>query len=392
MIGKILTMSSMLSFPPVRLTEDSLNLRAELREFISESRKILDWKPRSNFMSTFSSEFSKMLGSNGYLGITWPSQYGGQDRSALDRFVITEELLAAGAPVAAHWVAERQSGPLLIRYGNEKQKQVILPKIASGECYFSIGMSEPNSGSDLASIRTRAENTGQSWKITGTKVWTSNAHKNHWMILLARTSPPSEKRHEGMSQFLIDLKNDKMQINPIPNMLGQHEFNEVVMEEMEIPLDRLIGQEGNGWQQVTAELAFERSGPERFLSSYNVLLELIKVSGNQQNTEMRKAVGKIVSRLMALRTMSISIAGMLERGENPDIAAAVVKDSGNDFEQQVIEITREVLAIEPICKSKNSQEYESLMADLILQLPSFSFRGGTPEIMRSIIARGLGVR
>tara|TARA_B100000676_G_scaffold312156_1_gene385024 strand:+ start:335 stop:1366 length:1032 start_codon:yes stop_codon:yes gene_type:complete len=343
-------------------------------------------------MSTFSAEFSKSIGEMGWLGLTWPKKYGGQEKSALERFVVTEELLAAGAPVAAHWVAERQSGPLLIKYGTEEQREQILPKIAKGECYFSIGMSEPDSGSDLASIRTRAKKSPNNWTINGTKVWTSNAHINHWMILLARTEQPSENRHAGMSQFLIDLKNDDIIINPIPNMLGHHEFNEVVFNETAIPLDRIIGKEGNGWQQVTAELAYERSGPERFLSTYNVLLELINSAKNKNDSEIDRTIGKLTAQLVSLRTMSISIAGMLERGENPDVAAAVVKDTGNEFERQVIELTRKALPLEPTLNGDNIEKYESMMAELIMQLPSFSFRGGTPEIMRGIIARGLGVR
>jgi len=343
-------------------------------------------------MSSFSAEFSRALGQQGWLGLTWPKAYGGQERSALERFVVTEELLAAGAPVAAHWVAERQSGPLLLRYGTEAQKQLLLPGIAAGETYFSIGMSEPDSGSDLASIRTRAERTDNGWSITGTKVWTSNAHVNQWMILLARTAPQSKDRHAGLSQFLVDLKNDAITVNPIHNMLGHHEFNEVVLDETLIPADRLIGEEGQGWHQVTAELAYERSGPERFLSTYRVLFELVQ--GQQSNADAagKRAIGKLAARLMALRTMSLSIAGMLERGENPDLAAAVIKDAGNTFEREVVEVARQVMPLEPAREAGNVGTYETLMAEMMLQLPSYTLRGGTPEIMRSIIARGLGVR
>ena len=387
-----LNLNRTLNFPATLLPENSMQLRSELRAFLIESKQTYGWQSRSNFMSTFSAEFSRSLGARGWLGLTWPKALGGQGKSALERFIVTEELLAAGAPVAAHWVAERQSGPLLIRYGTKEQQQAILPQIASGECYFSIGMSEPDSGSDLASIRTRAIKTSSGWKIDGTKVWTSNAHINHWMILLARTSPQSENRHAGLSQFLVDLKRDDIKINPIPNMLGHHEFNEVIFEQTEIPSDRIIGIEGNGWQQVTAELAFERSGPERFLSTYNILLELIKTAESNNDIHMQRTIGKLISRLVALRAMSVSIAGMLERGENPATEAAVVKDAGNEFEREVIELTRVVLPVEPVQNGHAASEYEKMMAELVLQIPSFSFRGGTPEIMRSIVARGLGVR
>ena len=384
--------SGAFDFPPATLPDGAAGLRDDLRAFIAASSATDGWQPRSNFMSSFSVAFSRALGQQGWLGLTWPKAYGGQERSALERFVVTEELLAAGAPVAAHWVAERQSGPLLLRYGTEAQKQMLLPGIAAGDTYFSIGMSEPDSGSDLASIRTRAERTDKGWSITGTKVWTSNAHVNHWMILLARTAPQGKDRHAGLSQFLIDLKNDAITVNPIHNMLGHHEFNEVVLDETLIPADRLIGKEGQGWHQVTAELAYERSGPERFLSTYRVLFELVR--GQESNTDAagRRAIGKLAARLMALRTMSLSIAGMLERGENPDLAAAIVKDAGNTFEREVVEVARQVMPLEPAREAGNVGTYETLMAEMMLQLPSYTLRGGTPEIMRSIIARGLGVR
>jgi len=384
--------SGAFDFPPATLPDGAAGLRDDVRAFIAASSATDGWQPHSNFMSSFSVAFSRALGQQGWLGLTWPKAYGGQERSALERFVVTEELLAAGAPVAAHWVAERQSGPLLLRYGTEAQKQMLLPGIAAGDTYFSIGMSEPDSGSDLASIRTRAERTDKGWSITGTKVWTSNAHVNHWMILLARTAPQGKDRHAGLSQFLIDLKNDAITVNPIHNMLGHHEFNEVVLDETLIPADRLIGKEGQGWHQVTAELAYERSGPERFLSTYRVLFELVR--GQESNTDAagRRAIGKLAARLMALRTMSLSIAGMLERGENPDLAAAIVKDAGNTFEREVVEVARQVMPLEPAREAGNVGTYETLMAEMMLQLPSYTLRGGTPEIMRSIIARGLGVR
>lgn len=384
--------SGAFDFPPATLPDGAARLRDDVRAFIAASSETDGWQPRSNFMSSFSAEFSRALGQQGWLGLTWPKAYGGQERSALERFVLTEELLAAGAPVAAHWVAERQSGPLLLRYGTEAQKQALLPGIAAGDTYFSIGMSEPDSGSDLASIRTRAERTDKGWSITGTKVWTSNAHVNHWMILLARTAPQSKDRHAGLSQFLVDLKKDAITVNPIHNMLGHHEFNEVVLDETLIPSDRLIGEEGQGWHQVTAELAYERSGPERFLSTYRVLFELVRGQENNADAAGRRAIGKLAARLMALRTMSLSIAGMLERGENPDLAAAVIKDAGNTFEREVVEVARQVMPLEPAREAGNVGTYETLMAEMTLQLPSYTLRGGTPEIMRSIIARGLGVR
>ena len=217
--------------------------------------------------------FSKKLGDRGWLGMTWPKKYGGHERSAMERYAVTEELLAAGAPVAAHWIADRQSGPNLLRYGTEEQRQEILPRIAAGECFFVIGMSEPDSGSDLASIRTRAvRDRSGDWVVNGAKVWTSNAHHSHYAIVLVRTSPAGHGATgtRGCRQLLVDLSLPGITINPIRILDGGHHFNEVVFDDVVVPGDMLLGEEGNGWHQVTAELAFERSGPERFLSTIHL--------------------------------------------------------------------------------------------------------------------------
>ena len=176
-----------------------------------------------------------------------------------------------GAPIAAHWISDRQSGPSILKHGSDALKEMLLPGMARGEIYFSIGMSEPDSGSDLASIRASATRTEGGWKLNGTKVWTSQAHNNQYFIVLVRTTPASEtggNRHAGMTQFVMDLRAPGVQIRPIRLLSGHHHFNEVVMDDVFVPDELLLGVEGNGWNQVIGELAFERSGPERFLSTY----------------------------------------------------------------------------------------------------------------------------
>jgi alkylation response protein AidB-like acyl-CoA dehydrogenase len=368
-------------------------LRAEVRAFLTESAAEEAWRPNSDFGAGFSPEFSRRLAAKGWIGMTWPKKYGGHERSNLERYVVTEELLAAGAPVFAHWIADRQSGPLLLRFGSEAQRADILPRITAGECFFSIGMSEPDSGSDLASVRTRAERVAEGWRINGAKVWTSNAHVNHFMIALCRSGEAGEDRHGGLSQFLIDLRNDGVTINPIVNILGAHEFNEVVFDEVEIPEDRLIGEEGEGWRQVTSELAYERSGAERFLSNFHIFRALVDEIGAAPDANQAAALGRLTSRLWTLRRMSLSVAAMLEAGESPDVEAAIVKDLGNQFERDVVETARAVLAVQPAgMAGGNATDFADLMAEAVLRQPSFTLRGGTTEIMRSIIARGLGLR
>ncbi|MEE8172915.1 MAG: acyl-CoA dehydrogenase family protein [Alphaproteobacteria bacterium] len=382
-----------LRFPPPSLPKHAQKLRAEVRAFLAESWAAEAWRPNSDFGTGFSPAFSRKIADKGWIGMSWPKKYGGRERSMLERYVVTEELLAAGAPVFAHWIADRQSGPLLLRFGTEAQRLAILPRIAAGACFFSIGMSEPDSGSDLASVRTRAERIAEGWRLNGAKVWTSNAHLNHFMIALCRTGKAGEDRHGGLSQFLIDLRHDGLAINALVNMLGAPDFNEVVFDNVVIPEDRLIGEEGDGWRQVTSELAYERSGPERFLSNFHIFRALVDTIGAAPDARQAAALGRLTSRLWTLRRMSISVAALLEAGESPDVEAAIVKDLGNQFEREVVETARAVFAVQPSTTVEgNATDFPAMMAEAVLRQPSFTLRGGTTEIMRSIIARGLGLR
>ncbi len=277
---------TVLQFDRITLPEETEALRVEVRQFLQDNAEHLS-RPNSDFTTGHDPAFSRKLGQRGWIGMTWPKRYGGGERSFFDRYVVTEELLAAGAPVSAHWIADRQSGNLILSVGSEAQRERYLPPIARGESYFSIGMSEPNSGSDLASVRTRAERVEGGWLINGTKLWSTDAHRNHFMIALVRTEPPSDNRHAGLSQIIIDLREDGAVIRPIRNMAGGEDFNEVVFEDVLVPEDRVVGEPGNGWQQVTGELAYERSGPERFLSAFRVFVELVRVAAERGDPALR---------------------------------------------------------------------------------------------------------
>ena len=302
--------------PPVRPEAEAL--RAEVRGFLQT--ELADRPPlaRAESWSGLDPAFSRRLGKRGWLGMTWPRRYGGQERHALDRYVVIEEMLAAGAPVAAHWIADRQSGPALLRYGTEAQREAILPRIAAGACYFCIGMSEPDVGSDLASARTRASRVQGGWLVRGTKLWSTNAHVAHYMILFCRTAAPDPaRRHAGVSQFVVDLSLPGITIRPVNALTGEHHFNEVVFDDVFLPDDALLGAEGDGWAQVTGELANERSGPERFLSSFTLLAELVRALGPAPDDRAAMALGRLGAHLVALRRLSRSIAGMLEAGADP---------------------------------------------------------------------------
>jgi alkylation response protein AidB-like acyl-CoA dehydrogenase len=379
------------AFPSSPPSPECEAFRAEVRAFLEE--EMADRPPidRAQSWNGVDPAFSRKLGRRGWLGLTWPKRYGGHERSALERYVLLEELLAAGAPVGAHWIAERQSGPNLLRYGSEQQKLAILPRIAAGECFFCIGMSEADTGSDLASVRARAVNTDRGWRVNGAKLWTTNAHLCHYMILLCRTRPVDpERRHEGLSQFLVDLSLPGITVRPIPNLAGEHHFNEVVFEDTLLFNEAILGQEGAGWKQVTGELAYERSGPERFLSSFTLLVELVRALSPSPDERAKIAIGRLGAQLITLRRMSRSVAGMLQAGADPALEAAMVKDLGALVEQEIPEVARDLLTDGPATDA--SREIAEVLAYTTLHAPSFSLRGGTREILRGIIARGLGLR
>lgn len=366
--------------------EGSAQLRAQVRELISE-HGVTDPVARANCWSKPDPVFSRKLGKAGLLGMVWPREYGGHERSAIERYVVLEELLAAGAPVGAHWIADRQTGTLLLRYGHESEARRWVPGMARGEIYSCIGLSEPGAGSDLAAVRTAARRDGDDWVISGQKVWTSNAHLAHVMIALIRTDPGSQ-RNAGLSQFVIPMETPGISVRPIINLTGDHDFNEVFFDEVRLPSTALLGEEGNGWRQVTAELSLERSGPERYLSSMALLVELIRFAEMHPDARLTDLVARLAADTWTLRLMSASVATKIARGEDPALEATIVKDLGNSFEQAMPELVQQAVNVDPA-----GPEALGLVLGYLLQVsPSFSLRGGTREILKGIIARGLGLR
>lgn len=375
-------------FDAVEIPPDAERLRGEVRAFLAEEMPNYPAHVRAGSWMRSDPAFSRKLAAKGWVGMAWSKAYGGHERSFLERYVVLEELLSAGAPVGAHWIADRQSAPTILKFGTEAQKREIVPRIARGEAFFCIGMSEPDSGSDLAATRAKAEKTATGWKLNGTKLWTSGAHIAHYMIGLFRTS--TESKHGGLTQFLIPMTTPGLTVRPIRDLTGEAHFNECAFVDVELPADAVVGGEGQGWGQVTAELAFERSGPERFLSSMRLIVEMIRAIGPDPDTRQAVALGRLTAHLVTLRRMSLSVAGMLARGEDPALEAAVVKDVGAVFEQDIPGIAANLIDAEPAMDA--AKTYERVLAELTMLTPSFSLRGGTREILRGIIARGLGLR
>ena len=377
-------------FEPVRMPPAAEDLRKRVRAFIAEESASGAFTPSRNSWSTYDAGFSKKCGERGFIGMIWPKKYGGHERTALERYVVTEEMLAGGAPVGAHWIADRQSGNQILHNGSERARATILPKIAAGETFFAIGMSEPDSGSDLAAVRTRGVKVEGGWKISGTKVWTSNAHRSAYLIALVRTAPKEEDRHAGLTQFIVELSHPGVSVRPIYNLYGGHDFNEVVFDDYFVADDMVMGGVGMGWKMVTGELAFERSGPDRFLSTYQLLAQSIRQLGPEPDERAANEIGRFVAHLATLRRMSSSVAGQLQKGAQPNVEAAIVKDIGTTFEREVPEVFRQLIPTEPTLA--RGESYPELLGMTMLRAPGFTLRGGTREILRGIIARGLGLR
>ncbi|MGO4392445.1 acyl-CoA dehydrogenase family protein [Variovorax sp. M-6] len=385
-------MSQLLSaFRLAALPPETHAFREEVKAFLRAHLEPAPADVRARSWMGFSAGFSKKLAARGWVGVTLPAQYGGASLDAFSRFVLVEELLAAGAPVSAHWIADRQSGPLILKFGTEAQRAFYLPKICAAEAFFCIGMSEPNSGSDLASVATRAVRCEGGWRLNGRKIWTTNAQHCHYMIALVRSSGESKDRQQGLSQFIVDLSLPGVSVRPIHDLAGDAHFSEVLFDDVLLADDALIGTEGSGWAQVNAELAFERSGPERIYSSIVLLEHWIACLRRTPGASAHAAtIGRFAAHLATLRNMSIAVTTKLVNGESPVVEAALVKDIGTEFEQSIPAVIEAAIAMDP--EGAVDPELYRAVAYVSQVAPTFSLRGGTREILRGMIARGLGLR
>jgi alkylation response protein AidB-like acyl-CoA dehydrogenase len=347
-------------------------LRGTVRELVAR----WDVPPRcDSWMRGHDAAFTRELAARGLIGITWPAPFGA-GRSNLARLVVTEELLRAGAPVAAHWIADRQIGPAILRNGSPGLRDAVLPGIAAGELTFCLGMSETESGSDLASVRTKAVRDGDGWRLTGSKIWTTYAHRASHAYVLARTDDSGGK-HDGLTEFVVDMTAPGVTVRPILDLSGEHHFNEVLFED--VPSDQVIGTVGAGWRQVTEQLSFERGGMERVLSTYPLLAAVL------DHPHDPAPVGLLLARLMTLRELACRVAERMDAGEAPAAAAAVLKYLGTTFERDIVDVARTVTGVVP---ELGGDGLAGLLAQAQLAAPGFSIRGGTDEMLLTIVSRG----
>lgn len=385
-------MSIALTFDPIRLPQVCEALRGEVRAFLADEIAQGSFDPRTPSHDEASErEFARKVAARGWIGLTWPKTYGGQGRSFLERYVVAEEFHAVNAPVRYYFVADRQCGPMLLQYAEESLRRIMVPRIVRGEVSICIGMSEPNSGSDLFAAQAKAVRTSTGWRLNGTKVWTTGAHFADYMIGYFRTSAPLEKdRRHGLTCFIVDMKTPGVRVNPIMQMTGYADFAEVVFQDVDIPADHAIGEIDGAWKQATVELSYERSGPERFLEPFYLLPEVLRSLPQEPDAVQLNGIGRLVAQLHVMRRMSVSVAGMLEAGKQPVVEAAIVKDLGTVWEQQLPTQLRSLTQGLP--ESADEPSLQERLAYALTVAPKYTLAGGTTEVLRGIIARGLGVR
>ena len=376
-------------FTPTELTGPERDLQAEVREFLAAELPPGSHEPCLGMAADHDREFSSKMAARGWVGMALPSRWGGSDRTAVQRFIVVEEMLRWGAPVGHHWVADRQTGNVILKFGTDEQRERFLAPICRGELGFSIGMSEPDSGSDLASVSTRAERADDGWIVNGTKIWTSNAHMNDWFICLLRTAPMEDgNKHAGLSQFLIDLSSPGLEISPIPFLDGSHHFNEVTFHDVFVPDTNVVGQPGMGWHQNTTEMAYERGGPDRWLSPFSTVEQLLReATGTPMQDTVSDLFGELAARWWGIRNLSLSVARLIDEGEAPSVESALVKEMGTRYEQEVVE--KLVQLIDEEYSPESESLFERLLAQCVVTFPGNTIRGGTIEILRSVASKGL---
>jgi alkylation response protein AidB-like acyl-CoA dehydrogenase len=325
-----------------------------------------------------SREFSLELAARGWLGMTWPIEEGGGGRSALERFVVFEALIAEGAPVATSWFADRQIGPTLLQYGTPEQRGRWLPDIVGGTSAWSIGMSEPDAGSDVASLRTRAVRHGDTWVVDGQKVWTSGAAEADWCYLIARTDPDAPP-HAGLSEFVVDLRSPGVEVRPIVDATGNAHFCEVHLNGVEVPAAHLVGTENGSFKQVMRQMEHERGGIDRLVSNRRLFLDVLPGT-DRDDPRVRQEVAALesgyrIGRLMVLREVL---------GQAPAGWSAVTKTWCTEFEQRVASFCSRTAGADSMVWNRVSRN--------ICYAPAYTIMGGTTSILRNIIGeRVLGL-
>lgn len=379
-----------------RDTPEQAKLRAEVRAFAAADPAIRARSfPEDGWIAGFDPDFSRRVSARGWIGMTWPKTLGGGEKSYMDRLIVTEELLLAGAPVAAHWFGDRQIGPALLAHGTPQQKSELIPKIVRAEISFCIGMSEPNAGSDLAGLATRADVDGDHYVIRGQKIWTSFASHAHYCYLVARTDPDAP-RHKGISELLVPMDAPGITVRPIKDMVGESHFGELFFDDVRVPKSALIGKENAGFYQIMQQLDYERSGIERLVSNAPLWRDakaLARERGLTRDALVRGRMAELEIAWRAGRGLIYRVAGMLSEGRLPNFEAAVAKAFCTSLEQRITDFVSQVLGTAGALDASDPRApLAGRAARTLLYAPAYTIQGGTNNILKNIIAtRGLGL-
>ena len=377
-------------------TPERESLREEVRSFLESDPSVRSRTVREDgWIAGFDRAFSKRLAERGWIGLTWPERYGGGERTYLDRLVLTEELLLAGAPVAAHWFGDRQIGPSLLAHGTEEQREALVPRIVRAEISFCVGMSEPNAGSDLASLSTTATLDGEGFVIRGQKIWTSFAEEAEYCYLVARTDTES-RPHRGISELLVPMDAPRITVKGTRDMVGEAHFGEVFFDDVRVPSRYLIGELNRGWYQIMRQLDYERSGIERLFSNYPLWRDVCAIArktGKSRDPRFRQRMAEIEVAIRAGRGMVYNVAAILTDGKVPNHEAAVAKAFCTSLEQRIADLASEILGPHAQLSAASPRApLAGRAARSLLYAPAYTIQGGTNNILKNVIAnRGLGL-
>jgi len=385
-------------------TEEQNRFRQEVRDFLQAELKAGTFVTMSGGLAEGGNiEFSKKIAQKGWIGITWPKQYGGQGRSYVDKAILNEEILRVQAPVGYHFLSDRQIGPSIIHFGSEWQKEHFLPKFVRAEenTGFCLLFSEPNAGSDLVNVSTSATKDGDSYIIRGQKVWTSRGHQATYGWLLARTCfDPKVQRHESCSQFILDLRLPGVTVRPIINMAGRHTFNEVFFDDVRVEKRFMVGQENDAFKQIMAQMDYERSGMERLMQNYPIYEQLIAYAKKMEKKKVGEAYYAWVRDSLAQVEVEFNIGRLLvyytawtiDQGKKPSKEAALAKAYCNQYEQRLNDLATQILGPSSLLREGPWAAFGGEMAECYLWSPSYTLQGGSVEVLKNIVAqRGLNM-
>jgi alkylation response protein AidB-like acyl-CoA dehydrogenase len=357
-------------------------LPPELQALADEAREVGEAAaaqvavPDDSWIAGHDRAFAEELGKRRWLGMTWPVEHGGGGRTVLERFVVFEALISAGAPIAASWFADRQMGPTLLQFGTDEQRRRWLPGIIDGTSMWCIGMSEPDAGSNVAGIRTRAVRDGDEWVVDGQKIWTSGAADADWCYCICRTDPDA-KPHESLSELIIDMRSPGVSVKPILDMTGSRHFCEVFFEGVRVPAGNLIGELNGSFRQVMRQMEHERGGIDRLVSNRRLYVDC-RPYADTKDPLVRQEIAAIetgyrIGRLLVLRETL---------GQAPRQFSAATKTFCTELEQRIASFCAATLGAQATLAEPGLPHRVSRN---VAYARAYTIMGGTSQILRNIL-------